>query len=326
MVSIQEVNDREQWDKYIIAAGGHPLQLWGWGEVKRAHNWQAQRVFVVDEKGKRLGAAQILFRKLPWPLRSFSYVPRGPLASETDRASVLAALRTHVKSANKSCVLSIEPQWEKVTRMKGWRRTSNTILVPRTVILDLTSTEEQLLAVMAKKTRQYIRKSDKETTVIRTVKSREELAKCLVIYKQTASRAGFALHGDDYYEMIFDELGERSPVFASFVNEEPVAFVWLAVTAAVAFELYGGMNETGQSLRANYALKWHAITTLKQQGIAEYDMNGLLNDGVSTFKRGFTNRDSQLIGAYDAPLSIFYPLWAYGLPLAKKIVRIVKRS
>lgn len=62
---------------------------------------------------------------------------------------------------------------------------------------------------------------------------------------------------------------------------------WLAVTA-VAFELYGGSLEEGTRLRANFA-PWHCITEMKREGVREYDFNGLLNDGISTFKRNFAS-------------------------------------
>jgi peptidoglycan pentaglycine glycine transferase (the first glycine) len=84
------------------------------------------------------------------------------------------------------------------------------------------------------------------------------------------------------------------------------------------------MNERGQALRANYALKWFAIRKCREWGISRYDMNGLLNDGISNFKRGFANHDDMLAGTYDYPLSPLYSIWAGLLPIAKKIIRRIK--
>ena len=33
-------DEKAAWDKTVAKFGGHPLQLWGWGEVKAAHNWR----------------------------------------------------------------------------------------------------------------------------------------------------------------------------------------------------------------------------------------------------------------------------------------------
>ena len=83
------------------------------------------------------------------------------------------------------------------------------------------------------------------------------------------------------------ELGEHSPVFAAFArsapdgpHDRPVAFVWFAASARTSFELYGGMDDEGQRLRANYGLKWHAITAMRERGVVRYDVDGLLNDGI----------------------------------------------
>ncbi|HSX00026.1 MAG TPA: peptidoglycan bridge formation glycyltransferase FemA/FemB family protein, partial [Patescibacteria group bacterium] len=312
-----------QWDEEVLAIGGHPLQLWGWGEVKAAHNWKVERVFVREDQ-EIIGAAQLLIRVLPWPFRSLVYVPRGPVAKDQGSSGVLDALSNYAKQKYSAVAITIEPDWTVMPEVKGWKASDNTILIPRTLILNLAKTEEELLADMTKKTRQYIRKSGSEAIEIRQVKSREELDECLELYRETAERAHFAIHNDQYYYDIFDMLGEHSPVFAAFYEGKPVTFLWLAISSETAFELYGGMNDEGQRLRANYALKWHAIQTMKKWGLSRYDFNGLLNDGVSTFKQGFASHEDMLVGTYDRPLSSLYIVWSRGLPLAKRVIRKLK--
>lgn len=320
---IEVIGDQQVWDEEILTRGGHPLQLWGWGEVKAAHNWRVGRVFVKDG-GRVIGASQLLVRPLPMPFRCLVYIPRGPVAEPADRAEVLNELASYAKEKYKAVAITIEPDWTEMPDVRGWKHSANTILIPRTLILNLSQSEDELQAAMSKKTRQYIRKSSGEAIEIRKVKSREELAACLEIYKETAKRAHFALHDDDYYYDIYDKMGEFSPVLAAFSGGKPVAFLWLAISQETAFELYGGMDDQGQELRANYALKWYAIQTMKKWGIARYDFNGLLNDGVSTFKQGFADHEDMLVGTYDKPLSPLYTVWNYGLPRAKNILRKLK--
>lgn len=324
MRRVEICTDPSVWDDYIIEHGGHPLQLWGWGELKAAHNWRVERVFVYDEN-VILGAAQLLIRPLVWPLNALVYVPRGPLAEEGSRSDVLEALASHARHAHHAAIITIEPHWRTMPQAEQWHTSTNTILIPRTLILDLHKSEDDLMAVMTKKTRQYIRKSLKDGVDVRRVTKKENLAICLDIYHQTAERAGFAIHDDTYYYDLFDKLGDHSPVFAAFEAGKPIAFLWLAISGSVAFELYGGVTDRGQELRANYALKWQTIVTMKEWGIDEYDMNGLLNDGVSTFKQGFASHEDQLVGTYDRALSPFYEVWNKGLPYAKKVIRKLKK-
>lgn len=325
MNRVEICKNQAEWDDEILTRGGHPLQLWGWGEVKAAHNWRVERVFI-RSGDVIIGAAQLLIRKLPLPFKALVYVPRGPVASDTDREVVLDALADYAKRSHGAVAITIEPDWEDMSTARGWQESTNNILIPRTLILDLRRTEEELMTDMAKKTRQYVRKSSKEAIEIRKVKDREELAACLDIYKQTAERAGFGLHGDQYYYDIFDKMDDHSPVLAAFLDGKPISFLWLAISEKTAFELYGGMNDEGQRLRANYALKWHAIQLMKKWGIERYDFNGLLNDGVSTFKQGFASHETMLVGTYDRPLSPLYTMWSKGLPYAKKVMRSIKRS
>lgn len=323
MVKIEKCNEPQVWDEIIHDLHGHPLQLWGWGEVKAAHRWRVVRLLCLDDE-RVIGAAQVLIRRLPKPFGQFLYVPRGPLWSSDRHDEVLQAVAQYCKQQYKGVALSIEPDIEKLDVGQGWVQAKNTVLLPRTLILDLEKDEAQLQADMSKKTRQYIRKSTKDGVVYRKITQRSEIDACLEIYKQTAERAHFALHDDQYYYDVHEKMGDSSVIFGAYKDDVLLSFVWLAVSRTVAFELYGGMNDQGQQLRANYGLKWHAITTCKRWGVVRYDMNGLLNDGVSTFKQGFAQHENQLIGTYDYPLSPLYSVWTHGLPMAKRTVQRIK--
>lgn len=316
--------DPIEWDAAVDAQGGHPMQLWGWGESKAQHGWRAERLLVVDGE-ELIGSAQVLYRSLPFPFQALAYIPRGPQAKVARLADVLTLVEAVVKRSG-AVVLTAEPDWESTDPSAatlpagGWRPAATHILIPRTLILDLDRSDDELFAAMTKKTRQYIRKSGREELEFRLVQQ-AELKQCLEVYRQTAERAAFNIHQDAYYLDIFKNLAERSPVFGAFKGDQVVAFLWLAHSAETAFELYGGMTEEGSQLRANYALKWTAIQAMRERGVHRYDFNGLLNDGVSQFKFGFADHENLLVGSWDKPLSAFYPLYAKALPLARKGAR-----
>ena len=322
-MAIIQCENKQQWDDIVCDNGGHPLQLWGWGDMKGAHNWQPYRL-LYEQSGVVNGGVQVLVRRLPGPFKALTYLPRGPFGTLATSVQGMRELVEWVKSSIGGTLITAEPDMTAVEWGSGWRTSANTILIPRTLILDLNKTEEELLAAMTKKTRQYIRKSERDGVVIRQVKSREDLTEVLAVYKDTAKRARFALHDDAYYYDLFDMLSDSNLILGAYYENKLVSFVWNVISTATAFELYGGMSEQGQGLRANYALKWHAITKCKAWGIGRYDMNGLLNDGVSTFKEGFSDHEDMLAGTYDYPLSPLYAAWAKGLPAGKKIIRAIK--
>ncbi|WP_434993007.1 lipid II:glycine glycyltransferase FemX [Arthrobacter sp. Ld5] len=330
-LSVSPCPDRALWDTTVNELGGHPQQLWGWGATKAAHGWTADRVILQGDDGVVVAAAQVLCRSLPFPLRRLAYIPRGPQALPGREAEALEAIVGYVRAAHPSVALSIEPDWEaegdvvRALPAAGWKTSTNTILIGRTLILDLRRSEEDLLADMTKKHRQYIRKSGREGLDLRRV-VRSELPACLDVYRLTAERAGFGIHEDSYYLDIFDNLGDASPVYAAFQGGDVVAFLWLSTTDATSFELYGGMTDEGERLRANYALKWFAICEMKARGVHRYDFNGLLNDGVSRFKMGWAKHEDQLAGTWDYPLSPLYPVFSRALPVAKRGAQLARRQ
>lgn len=321
---IEKSDSKVHWDEFVLENGGHPLQLWGWGDLKAAYNWEVERFFIIEDDAT-IGAAQLLIRKLPKPFGQLLYVPRGPVVVGDNYAAVYEQLVAYAERAHKAIALTVEPDSDLPPLGEHWVQSSNTILSPHTLILDLTRPEGSLLADMSKKTRQYIRKSAADGLVVKKIGNPDDITECLEIYKETASRAEFNLHKDQYYYDLHDKLGENSVIFGCYDNGTLVAFLWLAISESVAFELYGGVNERGQELRANYTLKWEAIRRVKQWGVQRYDLNGLINDGISNFKRGFGSHENELAGTYDIPMSWLYPLWSKILPGGKRVIQRLRR-
>lgn len=315
MTEVRVHTNERKWNQFVQEHNGHPLQLWGWGKVKASHNWHVERVQVGQ------GGAQLLIKRLPKPFGPLVYIARGPFGSLLSNDSDRRELARYVKQTYRPTLMSAEPDTTGTLTWKGWRKSPNHILISRTAVLDLTNSEDELLRGMSKKTRQYIRKSAGEGIEVVQAATVGDIDACLAIYKQTAQRAGFALHGDDYYRDIFTNLGNNSPVFIARHQGVAVAFLWPIISDAMAFELYGGMNDDGQHLRANYHLKWSVVQEMKRRGLTRYDVNGLLNDGVSAFKKGFIPTETMLSGTYDLPLSPLYPVWTTLLPTFKKIMR-----
>ena len=151
MPELQKITDKEGWDDFVLDEGGHPLQLWGWGQVKTAHGWHAERLWLHDDNDQLIMGAQILTRRLPFPFRAFSYIPRGPVGDSEHLATFLEAAAKFVASEYHSVALSIEPDGTGFEPPKGWSRGVNSVLPAETIRLDLTLPESQLLANMAKK-------------------------------------------------------------------------------------------------------------------------------------------------------------------------------
>jgi len=253
------------------------------------------------------------------------------MCSRGNERMILNRLAEHAAIRQRGVALSIEPDWDKdsafagAVAAAGFRESTNTVLIPRTLILDLTRSDDELMAEMSKSTRANIRKAMRSDVEFRKVKNEAELEQVLAIYHQTAERAGFGIHEDQYYRDIFRNLGDSSPIIAAFDGEQMLAFTWLSRSAATAFELYGGVSAEGQKQRVNYGVKWAALQAMREDGCSRYDFNGLLNDGISDFKKQFAKHENMLLGTWERPLSPFYPAYAKAMPLARKGLQQARR-
>lgn len=327
------VTSRDAWDREVLALGGHPLQLWGWGQVKAAGAWTPHRLRVTD--GDTLvGLAQVLVRRLPAPFGRLSYVPRGPVVLGDDeadgsrerRAAVAAAVvdwcREHVGGIG----VSLEPDWAAGSGpdLPGVREGGPTVLVPTTVVLDLTRSADELLADMDRSPRHDIRKAARDGMDIRRVTDERDVRAVLDVYRETARRADFALHSDEYYLSVHRELGERSVLVAAYRDDEPVSFSWCVNSARTSFQLYGGGTAAGRKMRATTPVYWRSVEIAQRDGLARFDLNGLLNDGISDFKRSLAAHEDAMVGTLDVPFSPLYDAWTRLLPLAKRTLRALR--
>jgi lipid II:glycine glycyltransferase (peptidoglycan interpeptide bridge formation enzyme) len=60
---------------------------------------------------------------------------------------------------------------------------------------------------------------------------------------------------------------------------------------------------------------------MKADGCARYDLNGLLNDGISDFKKQFAQHENLLTGTWELPLSPLYPVYSTGMPIARRALQ-----
>ena len=328
-IKVTEVTDAVEWDALVNEHHGHPLQLWGWGELKGSGAWTPRRLVIEGPFGSAV--AQVLVRRLPIPFRAFSYVPRGPaicFAKAKDAKTRVAVLRTIVNWCRKNVggvAIEFEPEWPEGTALPGLnpKIARNPILHAHTIILDLTWKSEELLKVMRKSTRYEIRRAERDGIEVRRITEVPEILKVLEVYEETAKRAGFALHDAAYYLAISEYLGENSRLFAAIDHDgNPCAFAWSIVSADTGFLLYGGQNEIGKNLKANAAVYWAAISDAKALGCRRYDLNGLLGEGITKFKKSFASHEDILIGTLDIPINrILYAGWERAIPLAKQALR-----
>lgn len=318
-----ETNSKEKWQQAWEVLSGHPLQSWQWGQLKtQTGPWDAHRIIITDDSGKTVGGAQILVRSLPWPFTAMCYIPRGPLAAPgTHLADIADVCAAWCKKNTRAVSLKIDPAVTKADLGKNlsasWSN-APTVLIAKTATIPLTGSQDEIMhSIHSKKARQYIRKATREGVVCRPAR-REDLPDILNLYHHTANNDGFTLHSDEFYNQAWSVLDGINQVFVAEAEGKIQAFLWNATSDDTAFELWGAVSDQGKKLRANYALKWTAICAARDRGTRLYDLNGLLNDGISDFKLLWVSEPTWWIGTFDHPLKPLAGLWKTAMRLHSK--------
>jgi lipid II:glycine glycyltransferase (peptidoglycan interpeptide bridge formation enzyme) len=195
---------------------------------------------------------------------------------------------------------------------RGWRFSDEQIQFRNTVLLDLTLSEEALLAAMKQKTRYNVRLARRRGVVIREG-SATDLDLFYRLYEETSQRDGFAIRSADYYRDAwgtFLEAGQACLLLAE-VEGEAVAGLTLFTFGSTAWYLYGASSARHRKHMPNQLLQWEAIRWAKAAGCSLYDLWGAPDDldesdpmwGVVRFKLGLGGQLARGVGAWD------YPTW-----------------
>ena len=295
----------------------HLLQSRGWAELKSLTGWRAERYVIEDDTGRH-GLAQVL-RKRAVPGVEVAYAPRGPVCDEAALPEAIAALRTVL---GRSLVLSLlcDPEATEsdalVARLgaRGIRRSPIYVQPRRTLLMDLGQEQDAMLAAMRKKTRQYIRKAEREGVVTERT---TDLARFHRLLRGVAERDRFGIHDLAYFACLAEAFGDGMHLLMARVGSEDVGALLVIRMGDRAWELFGGWSGTHTEERPFYLLKWRSLMLMKDLGVRRYDMWGLAEGdelaGVENFKLGFGGEIATWVGALETPVtSVLFPLWRFG--------------
>lgn len=299
-MNIKEI-DKDKYLTYEKMFSVHPLQSYAWGELKKP-NWQPLRIEISKEE-EAISIVTILTRNIPIVGKRFGYIPRGIFVKESkDFKEVLEELKSYSNEVGLTHLM-IDPDInfnrsknglngrlpiEEALISSGFKECGDQIQPNRTVILDLSKSEEELLADMRSKHRQYIRKSERNGIRIRQGGKSDIDAFCSII-KDISKQRGYLLHDSDYYKKVWKEFGQNTVLFIAEKGKEVLGSYFLLLSSKNAYEMYGGCNRDGNKLLANYLLKWTAIRHCKKIGKRFYDQWGaeFKYPGLVQFKEGF---------------------------------------
>jgi peptidoglycan pentaglycine glycine transferase (the first glycine) len=222
---------------------------------------------------------------------------------------------------------------------RGWHFSDEQIQFRNTVLIDLSPSEEEILARMKQKTRYNIRLAERKGVSIR-VGTPADWGLLYRMYAETSLRDRFVIRDEDYYRTTWDTFSSNPPSPAGNVPTvepliaevagEPVAAVLVYRFACKAWYLSGMSVDTHREKMPNYLLQWEAIRRAKAAGCTVYDLWGapeVFNEmdplwGVFRFKEGLGGKVVRTLGAWDYPTRpLIYRLYTQILPRLLDVMR-----
>lgn len=298
-----------------------------WGKVKS--DWKQTFLTVHDEAGEIKGAMGVLIRKLPFLPYTMMYAPRGPVCDVSD-ASCLEELTQKAKELakkEKAYILKIDPDVEAdqlgfisdMEKLGYHRKHSKNFegIQPNFVFrLDVENkTEEEIMAAFHSKTRYNIRVAQKKGVEI-SLGSREDLKEFTQIMIETGLRDGFVVRSQEYFERMYDVMGEHLRLYLAKLDGKMIAGTLAIYYGDKVWYLYGASANHGRNAMPNYLLQWEMIRWAIEKKCRIYDFRGVSGDldesnplyGLYRFKKGYGGKLTEFVGEFEM---VYQPFIAF---------------
>ena len=233
-------------------------------------------------------------------------------------------------------------------KSRGWSFSSDQIQFKNTVLIDLSSSEDDLLARMKQKTRYNIRLAERKGVTLR-IGTSSDFDMLYKMYAETSLRDGFVIRDEAYYKTVWQTFmsnaqsplttyhlpmtNSQSPYTEPLIAEvdgEPIAAIFVFYFAERAYYVYGMSRNAHREKMPTYLLQWQAMKRAKAKGYTVYDLWGAPDVfdesdsmwGVYRFKEGLGGQVVRTLGAWDfAPNPLWYKLYSEIIPRLLDVMR-----
>lgn len=313
--------DYSAYDAFVAThPHGSVFQTRKWLEYQKTAFGREGEILIGEDGGQILCSALVITHSLPIG-KSYAYLPRGPLLSENAEGNraLLEAVRNGTLKRNCIFILMdpLIPKDQTLNLPSTFYLLPSTSHQPATtLVLDITRSEEEILAQMKEKGRYNIRLAGKKGVTVRP----GTIDELYPLLEETARRDGFGIHVQEVYEKMLSTFAESALLLIGEHEGEILCGGIFLFDAKTGTYYYGASTSRKRELMAPYLLQWEAIREAKERGCAEYDFLGIADlgtknhrlSGVTEFKLKFGGEIREYPPACKIVLS---PFWnaLYGL-------------
>lgn len=324
------------------ALATHPLQSYEWGQFRSKTNVKVIRKGY-KENGKLTAAFQLTLHPIPHTKWNIGYLPKGIMPTRElieelrkigkENNCIFIQLEPNVRKDEGSTINDQKNNLSLILNHLSLRPSVHPLFTKYTFQLDLTKSEEELLANMHPKTRYNIKIAKKHGVVAKEDNSDKAFERFWELTQATTKRQKFYAHTKKYHLLHWQTFphtpkkGELSShIMTGIYNGKTLTTFMLFVFGDSLYYPYGASSDEDRNVMHSTYTMWEAILWGKKIGLKTFDMWGAANTptpdpsnpyyGFHRFKMGFGAKLIEFVGSYDLVIN---PLLYAGFTVADKL-------
>ncbi len=339
MYTIKEVTNKKTWEDFLTdpSVSFYPFfQSWNFGDVQKKLGNTVWRLGVWRDD-KLVSLCQVVY--VAARRGHYLHLRHGPVLKPFDK-EVFVLLIDYIKQIAKgknTAFIRMSPvvpkefvDYQMIKKLGFLNAPIHRMDAEICWVLDITKSEEQLLARMRKSHRYLIRKGDMNQKLrIRKTKNTQDLDFFSPLYQQLAQRKHFIPHRGIQEEFEIFGKDSQEVLFLAAYDNKIIAAALIAFVGNMAIYRHSTSDEMYKHIPAMYSIQWEAIKEARKRGKKLYNFWGIAGkdapkrhpwQGHTLFKTGFGGYRLELLHAQELPLSIFY--WkTYVIEYVSKLFR-----
>lgn len=264
-MSLRYLKTKEEWNEVFTPhEQSEFLQSWEWGEFQQALGRTVFRIAVAD--------TAVLAIVMPLPLGKQYLLVSRTAAPMSDLVEQLQLLARSIGAL----FIRIEPISEIPERGKR----VGDMQPSKTMLMDLSLSEEELLKGMHQKTRYNVRLAERKGVMCK-IGTEKDIDAFYELSKDTFERKGKSLFSKKYFKTLI--IQPFSKLCIAEYNGKPLVINLITEYGDTLTYKDGGSSSEYKNLMAPYALQWFQIKYAKEQGYRWYDFGGLMKKNIPVF-------------------------------------------
>lgn len=251
-----------------------------WGRFLESLGWQTEIIDGCALRVKRLGLLGCIIK-----IQRPDFLPLEKINAFAKR--------------NRALFVKIEPVNEsQINELKTNRYKLDTwpLTPARTIFLDLTKNEEELLKSFSKDTRQMLKRIKNQEVRIKPLDFGDmndekmwTLESFYKIWKVTGQRSKFYIPPFREFRSEVESFAGRSLLITSHCENWMVSGCLILICNGVAYYHHAASTIEGQNLHSPYGQMWQAILEAKKRGCKKLDLEGIFDPRFKSMFKSWLN-------------------------------------